>query len=68
MCNFRLRDPIVAGLQGLNCRWVKKKHSDLAEVAVRAQTAAVCLISALAYHGITTQIPSSIHLTLSAGG
>jgi predicted transcriptional regulator of viral defense system len=43
------------------------EHPDLAEVAARAQTAAVCLISALAYHGITTQIPSSIHLAVPRG-
>src|ERR1700722_16144460 len=36
-------------------------HPDLAVVAARAPNAAVCLISALSYHGITTQIPSSIH-------
>ena len=43
------------------------EHPDLAEVAARAQTAAVCLISSLAYHGITTQIPSSIHLAVPRG-
>ena len=35
------------------------EHPDLVEVAARAPNAAVCLISALSYHGITTQIPSS---------
>jgi predicted transcriptional regulator of viral defense system len=43
------------------------EYPDLAEVAARAQTAAVCLISALAYHGITTQIPASIHLAVPRG-
>ena len=43
------------------------EHPDLAEVAARAQTAAVCLISALDYHGITTQIPSSINLAVPRG-
>jgi len=43
------------------------EHPDLAEVAARAQIAAVCLISALAYHGITTQIPSSVHLAVPRG-
>jgi predicted transcriptional regulator of viral defense system len=40
------------------------EHPDLAVVAARAPKAAVCLISALSYHGITTQIPSSAHLAV----
>lgn len=40
------------------------EHPDLAVVAARAPNAAVCLISALSYHGITTQIPSSVHLAV----
>src|ERR1700720_4759701 len=40
---------------------------DLAVVAARAPNAAVCLISALSYHNITTQIPSSVHLAVPRG-
>ena len=40
------------------------EHPDLAVVAARAPGAAVCLVSALSYHGITTQIPSSVHLAV----
>lgn len=40
------------------------EHPDLAVVAARAPGAAVCLVSALPYHGITTQIPSSVHLAV----
>ena len=40
------------------------EHPDLAVVAACAPGAAVCLISALSYHGITTQIPSSVHLAV----
>src|ERR1039458_6193632 len=40
------------------------EHPDLAVVAARAPNAAVCLISALSYHDITTQIPSSVHLAV----
>src|SRR5882762_9005906 len=37
------------------------EHPDLAVVAARAPNAAVCLVSALSYHNITTQIhPPSI--------
>lgn len=43
------------------------EHPDLAVVAVRAPDAAICLISALAYHGITTQIPSSVHVAVPRG-
>ena len=40
------------------------EHPDLALIAARAPNAAVCLISALSYHDITTQIPSSVHLAV----
>src|SRR4051812_10952900 len=40
------------------------EHPYLAVVAARAPNAAVCLISALAYHNITTQVPSSVHLAV----
>lgn len=43
------------------------EHPDFAVVAARAPDAAVCLISALSYHGITTQIPSSVHLAVPRG-
>jgi predicted transcriptional regulator of viral defense system len=43
------------------------EHPDLAVVAACAPNAAVCLISALSYHGITTQIPSCVHLAVSRG-
>jgi len=43
------------------------EHPDLGVVAARAPSAAVCLISALSYHGITTQIPSSVHLAVPRG-
>jgi len=43
------------------------EHPDLAVVAARAPNASVCLISALSYHEITTQIPSTIHLAVPRG-
>lgn len=43
------------------------EHPDLAVVAASAPNAAVCLISALAYHQLTTQIPSSVHLAVPRG-
>lgn len=44
------------------------EYPDLAVVAARAPNAAVCLVSALSYHSITTQIPSSVHLAVPRGG
>ena len=43
------------------------EYPDLAAVAARAPNAVVCLISALSYHSITTQIPSSVHLAVPRG-
>ena len=43
------------------------EHPDLVVVAARAPNAAVCLVSALSYHNITTQIPSSVHLAVPRG-
>jgi len=43
------------------------ENASLAEVAKRLPHAVVCLISALSYHGITTQIPHEIWLA-SPGG
>lgn len=43
------------------------EHSLLAEVATRVPQGAVCLISALAYHGLSTQIPHEIWLAVPKG-
>lgn len=40
---------------------------DLSIVALRAPSAVICLVSALAYHGITTQIPSKISIAIPKG-
>ena len=40
---------------------------DLGLIAAKAPHAAVCLISALAFHGITTQIPRAVHLAVPRG-
>lgn len=44
------------------------EHPDLAIVAARVPNAIVCLISALSYHDITTQVPSAVHLAVPRGG
>ncbi len=45
----------------------ESRNPDLAVVGARAPGAAVCLISALAYHGITTQVPAVVHLAVPRG-
>jgi predicted transcriptional regulator of viral defense system len=45
----------------------ESRNPDLAVVAARAPGAAVCLISALAFHNITTQIPAVVHLAVPRG-
>ena len=46
---------------------MEARNPDLAIVGARAPDAAVCLISALAFHGITTQIPAAVHLAVPRG-
>ncbi len=42
-------------------------NPDLVTVALKIPAGVVCLISALAYHEITTQIPHEVHLALRRG-
>jgi predicted transcriptional regulator of viral defense system len=42
-------------------------NPDFAVVAAKAPDAVVCLISALSFHGITTQVPRVVHLAVSRG-
>ncbi len=42
-------------------------NPDLVTVALKVPEGVVCLISALAFHEITTQIPHEVHLALSRG-
>jgi predicted transcriptional regulator of viral defense system len=42
-------------------------NPDLVTVAVRFPKSVVCLVSALAYHGITTQIPHSVSIAIDKG-
>ncbi len=39
-------------------------NPDLIPIAIRVPRAVVCLISALAYHGLTTQVPHSVNIAL----
>lgn len=42
-------------------------NPDLVTVAVRVPSAVVCLISALAYHEMTTQVPHAVSIALKEG-
>ena len=68
---YELRDrgrltPLARGLYRL-AEMKESENPDLAIVGARAPDAAVCLISALAFHNITTQIPAVIHLAVPRG-
>jgi predicted transcriptional regulator of viral defense system len=54
------------GLYRLSDAPITEQHS-LAEVAKRLPNATVCLLSALVFHGITTQIPSEVWVALPRG-
>ena len=42
-------------------------NPDLVSIAVKAPKAVVCLISALSFHELTTQIPHEVHIALLPG-
>jgi predicted transcriptional regulator of viral defense system len=42
-------------------------HPDLVTIAIRIPKAVVCLVSALAYHDITSEIPHEVHIALPRG-
>jgi predicted transcriptional regulator of viral defense system len=42
-------------------------NPDLVTVATRVPNGVICLISALAFHQITTQIPHEVHVALKRG-
>jgi len=44
------------------------RHTDLAEVCARTPNATVCLISALDFHELTTQIPHAVWIMIDRSG
>ena len=44
-----------------------QENPDIVNVAVRVPKGVICLISALAYHGITTQIPRDVCIAVARG-
>ena len=43
------------------------EHHSLAEVGKRVPDSTICLLSALVFHGLTTQLPAEVWLALPAG-
>jgi predicted transcriptional regulator of viral defense system len=44
------------------------QHPDLVTVAIRHPQSVVCLISALSFHGLTTQIPHDVSIAIAESG
>ena len=42
-------------------------HPDLVTVALRVPKAVVCLVSALSYHDLTSEVPHEVHIALPHG-
>ena len=40
------------------------RHTDIATIAARSPQAIICLVSALEYHGLTTQVPHAIWILI----
>ena len=65
MVNSGLLEKISRGTYRLPDR--PQENPDMVNVAVRVPKGVICLISALAYHGITTQIPREVYLAAARG-
>lgn len=68
---YRLRDsgrliPISRGVYRL-AGLPESSQPDLVVVATRVPQAVICLISALSFHGITTQVPHEVQIALPRG-
>lgn len=42
-------------------------HPDLATVAAKVPKGVICLVSALAFHNLTTQVPHEVHVAIERG-
>lgn len=68
---YRLRDegtiePMGRGLYRL-AEMPALEHPDLVTVALKVPAGVVCLISALSFHDLTTEIPHEVHIALPRG-
>ena len=58
-------EKLSRGLYGLTD--LKFGNPDLVVVALKMPQGVICLISALAFHGLTTQIPHQVYVALPRG-
>lgn len=66
LCGEGLLEKTARGLYVLPGMMLSE-HVVLAEIAKRAPRAVVCLLSSLAYHGITTQLPHEVWIAVPRG-
>lgn len=66
MRNARIIEPVGRGLHRL-AGMPPPVNPDLFSVATNIPQGIVCLISALSYHGITTQVPHDVYVALKKG-
>lgn len=62
----RALEPLGRGLYRLS-ELSPLDHPDLVTVALKIPTGVLCLISALSFHELTTEIPHEVHVALSRG-
>jgi predicted transcriptional regulator of viral defense system len=66
MCDARILDRISRGVYRLASS-SPLENPDLVTVAMRVKNGVICLLSALAFHDMTTHIPHEIHVALPRG-
>jgi predicted transcriptional regulator of viral defense system len=68
---YQMRDkgiivPLSRGLYRLKTL-APLSNPDFAQVAIKAPKAVICLVSALSFHSLTTQVPHEVYLALRKG-
>jgi len=60
------RGQVVRRVRGVDVKpdHAATRHTDIATVAARTPKAIVCLVSALEYHGLTTQVPHAVWIKI----
>ena len=63
MCNIGVLERLGRGLYRLTAL-PPLRYPNLVQVAIRVPKSVVCLLSALAFHNLTTEIPHKVHIAL----
>jgi predicted transcriptional regulator of viral defense system len=68
---YAMRDPDEIEVLGRGLYRLKEMpalaHPDLVTVAAKIPRAVICLVSALAHHDLTTQVPHEVQIALARG-